>query len=215
MVSDDLEIVLREKVKPLVDRATEENLGLNIDKLSDDITSKLKVPSLIELEVDTTLPYKAAKKIFKKAFLTKLLLLNLGNISEVARITGTNRRSIHRLIKIFHINIKKIKKELIRPYDMQLSTINLIIGNVLDDYKTIIHPDKLKVMYGKVSGLSEDILKELPSPKMTFSDAQIEFEKRYFTKALKENSHNLVKTAKTIGLRYETLQRKLRAINMI
>ncbi len=215
MESEDLEIVLREKVKPLVDKATEENLGVSIDRLSEDITSKLTAPTLIELEVDTALPYKQAKRKFKKAFLTKLLLLNLGNISEVARITGSNRRSIHRLIKLLGINIKKIKRELIRPYDMQLSAINIIIGNVLDDYRTILHPDKLRAMYGKVSGISEDILRELPSPRMTFSEAQVEFEKRYFSRVLKENSHNIMKTAKKIGLRHETLQRKLRALKMI
>ena len=100
---EDLELVLHQKVKPIVDEATLKHLGVSIDKLTDDITSKLSRTTLVDIEADTSLPYKEAKKKFKKAFLTKLLLLNLGNISEVARITGQNRRSIHRLIKVFSI----------------------------------------------------------------------------------------------------------------
>jgi len=214
-MDNDLEKVVKEKIKPLIEESTTRYLGVNIEKLSDDITAKLDRSSLIDLEVDTRLPYKEAKNKFKKSFLTKLLLLNLGNVSTVAKITGKNRRSIHRLIRRFGINIKKIKKELIRPYDMKLSAMSSIIGHVLDDYKSVLHPDRLDNMYANVSSLSEGILKEMPQPRMTFEEAQKEFEKRYFEKALKENSHNFAKTAKHIGLRYETLNRKLRKLNMI
>lgn len=215
MDSEDLEIVLKEKVKPLIDSETQKNLGVNIDQLSEDITSKLNKSTLIDIEIDIALPYKNSKKKFKRAFLTKLLLLHLGNISEVARVSGTNRRSIHRLIKVFHINVKKIKKELIRPYDMKINTLNNLIGHVLNDYKTIIHPQRLKKMYISVSNLSENILKELPEPKMTFTQAQKNFELRFFKQVLKDNNNNITKTAKKIGLRYETLQRKLKAIDML
>jgi len=215
MPSEDLEIVIREKIKPIIDDSTEKHLGINIDKLSDDITSKLGRTSLIDIGIDTRLQYKEAKKRFKKAFLTKLLLLNLGNISEVARITGQNRRSIHRLIKIFNINVKKIKKELIKPYDIKLTAMNNIIEDVLDDYKSVIHPDRLAKMYVNVSHLSEDILKQMPQPKMTFKQAQVEFERRFFDRTLKENNFNVAKTAKRIGLRQETLYRKLRVLHMI
>jgi len=212
---EDLEIVIKDKIKPIIEESTEKHLGVNIDKLSEDITSKLGKTSLIDIEVDTRKSYKEAKNIFKKAFLTKLLLLNLGNVSEVARITGKNRRSIHRLIRRFNINVKKIKKELVRPYEVQLNTVSSIIEHVLDDYRTVVHPDRLKRMYVNVSHLSEDILKEMPEPRMSFKAAQIEFEKRYFIKALKENNHNITKTAKRIGLRSETLHRKLRILKII
>lgn len=209
----DLEVVLRKKIKPLIDESTEKHLGVSIDQLTVDITSRLSSP-LIDIEVDTSLPYKQAKAKFKKGFLTRLLLLNLGNVSEVARITGQNRRNIHRLIKQLNINVKKIKKELIRPYDIKIGAINSIIGSTLDEYKTIVHPTRLREMYQNVSNLSEGILKELPEQTVSFQKAQREFELRYFRQILRENS-NLMNAAKKIGLRYETLHRKLKALNLL
>ncbi len=215
MDSEDLEIVLKTRVRPIVDEATERFLGINIGRLSDDITSKLNRSSLLDISVNTSLGYKAAKKQFKKAFLTKILLLSLGNISEVAKITGKNRRSIHRMINEFSINIKKIKKELIRPYDIRVSTMNTIIENVLADYKTIIHPDKLRQLYLNVSTISGDIIREIPQPMMTFKEAETVFDRRYLKSALAENDYNVSKTARKIELRYETLYRKLRRIGLL
>jgi DNA-binding NtrC family response regulator len=40
------------------------------------------------------------------------------------------------------------------------------------------------------------------------------FEKQYFEKALKENKGNVSKTARKIGLRYETLHRKLKKLGL-
>jgi len=213
-MEDDLEIVLLKKIKPIIDDTTEKYMSITIDKLSDDITSKLRNTPLIDIEVNVT-GYKVAKNNFKKAFLRKLLLLHYGNISEVARVTGKNRRSIHRLIKRFGINVKRIKKELIRPYDIKLSNVSSTISNVLNNYKRVIHPSRLEDMYNSMGAISENILKELPEPMLSFKQAQIEFEKRFFSKALKENKYNLSKTSKKIGLRQETLNRKLRALKII
>jgi len=215
MEQTDLERVIVDEVKPLVDEATQKFIGVNIGKLSDDITSKLNRSSLMDIEIDTTLNYRQARKKFRRAFLTKLLLLNYGNISEVAKKTGKSRRSIHRMIKTLHINVRKIKRELLRPYEIRLSRINTIIGTVLDQYKTVVHPDRLRDMYHNVSSLSEDILKRLPHPDMTFKEAETEFEQRYFKSMLAENDKNISRTARKIGLRYETLQRKLKALGMV
>ena len=65
---DDLEKVIKLRVKPIVDEATERHLGLSIDKLTDDITSKLGKTTLVDIEADTSLPYKEAKKKFKKQY---------------------------------------------------------------------------------------------------------------------------------------------------
>jgi DNA-binding NtrC family response regulator len=40
------------------------------------------------------------------------------------------------------------------------------------------------------------------------------FEVQYFKKALKENKDNISKTARKIGLRYETLHRKLKSLGL-
>jgi len=214
-MAEDLEIVIKQKIRPIIDEVTEKHMGVSIDKLSEDITSRLDRTALIDIEVDTRLPYKVAKRKFKKRFLTKLLLLNLGNISEVARITGKNRRSIHRLIRTLSINIKKIKKELIRPYDMRLESMSHMIENALHPYQSIVHPTRMETMYANIHNLSEDILKEMPQQTMSFEQAQLDFEHRYFIKTLNENNHNIAKTAKKIKLRYETLLRKLRSLHMI
>jgi len=198
----NLERVLKEKILHLTDEETSV-------RLSSDITTKLARTPLIELEVDTKLPYKAAKRKFKKAFLTKLLMLNLGNVSEVARLTGTNRRSIHRLIRAFGINLKKIKRELIRPYDIQASAVNLILGDMLAEYRLTPRVQE-RLYYSTLP----DIMSELPSNKMTFSQAQKEFEKRYFKGVLQDNNHSFSKTARHIRIRQETLMRKLKLLKM-
>jgi len=214
-MTEDLENVLKERVKSLVDEATHRFFGVSAQRLSDDITAKLTESPLIEIEVDTHLGYKKAKNEFKKAFLTKLLLLHYGNISEVARITGKNRRSMHRLIRRFNINVKKIKKELIRPYDIKKSDVSAAIDVVLDNYRGELKADELGMIYQNMDVLSNEILQELPQPTLTFEAAQIEFEKRFFSRVLKENNHSISKSARRIGLRQETLHRKLKKLNMI
>ena len=151
-----LEEVLNKKVKPLIKEATSRFLGVNIDKLNEDIGSLLHKPTLLGIKIDTSLSFKDAKKKFKQEYLEKLLKLNLGNITEVARLTKTDRRSIHRLINELEIEVKKIKKELVKPYDIKLSSLNIEIEHVLDKYKQVLHPDKLKSIYRNVDHISEE-----------------------------------------------------------
>ena len=46
-------------------------------------------------------------------------------------------------------------------------------------------------------------------------DAEREFEKKYLKAALQENDNNISKTARKIGLRFETLHRKLKSLGLI
>jgi DNA-binding NtrC family response regulator len=48
----------------------------------------------------------------------------------------------------------------------------------------------------------------------TLKDAEEEFEKRFIVKALEENNFNVSKTSRKIGLRYETLHRKMKALGL-
>lgn|SRR3989338_8554223 len=210
-----LEEVLNKKVKPLIKEATSRFLGVNIDKLNEDIGSLLHKPTLLGIKIDTSLSFKDAKKKFKQEYLEKLLKLNLGNITEVARLTKTDRRSIHRLINELEIEVKKIKKELVKPYDIKLSSLNIEIEHVLDKYKQVLHPDKLKSIYRNVDHISEEILKELPEQPLTLQEAVEEFEKKYLKTVLKNNNDNISRTARAIGLRYETLHRKCRKLEII
>ena len=209
------EPTIEEKIKPIVKEATHKFLGVNIDELTDDITSKLTQSSLIDLEIDTSIPFKEAKKQFKRDYLEKMLKLHLGNISEVAKLTHVNRRSLHRLINEFDIDVNKIKKEMKKPYDMKVTAVGHVIEETLDTYKAVIHPEKLEAAYEGVPEISGDILKELPEKNTSMKDAEEEFERRYLQKALIEHSHNISQTAKAIGLRFETLHRKLKSLKMI
>lgn len=214
MPKKGLEKVLKEKVKPIIKEAMHKFLGVSIDELNRDITEKLGRSPFLEIEIDTSIPFKEAKKRFKAAFLRKILRISYGNISEAAKKIGVNRRSIHRLVKEARIDVDRIREELVRPYEVKQKALNIVIEDVLDHYKKVIHPTKLEKMYKNVSEISKDIMEELPEYDYNLKDAEDEFEREYIKKALSENKHNITKTAKKIGLRYETLLRKMKELGI-
>jgi DNA-binding NtrC family response regulator len=212
--NDDLEVVVREKIKPILDEAAEKLIGASISKLTTDITSKLDRMSIFELDIDYSQSYAAAKKKFRKSYLTRLLLLNLGNISEAAKLAGLDRRSLHRMIGSMGIDVSKIKKELHRPYNIRVGAMSHLIEGVLDNYRRIIHPDKLRNIYMNVNNISENIVNELPELKLGMKEAEREFERLFFRRVLENAGGNVSLAARKIGLRYETLHRKLKALGM-
>lgn len=214
MEKKDLELVLDKKVKPLIKDATTKFLGVSIDKLNEDITSTLSRSSFGDIKVSYSLGYKKAKKQYKKDFLSRILILNLGNISEAAKLLKVDRRTLHRLITEFGIDVNKIKSELLRPYPIKVSALSGAIEEVLNDYRTVLHPKKLEEMYKNVHTLSEDILKDLPETKTTMKEAEELFEKDYFKYHLRKHEHNISKAAKSIGIRFETLHRKMKKLGV-
>ena len=197
-------------VKPIVDEAMHRVMGITIDELSRDISDKLRTSPLLMFDISTRLGFKKAKKEFVRRYMKKLLQINYGNISEVAKIADIDRRSIHRIVKDSDIDVEKIRKEMARAYEIKQSALNEIIEDVLDNYKTVIHPDKLGVMYKNVPEFSRDILEAIPEKQLTLKDAEEEFEKEFIRKALAENGNNMTITARKIRLRYETLLRKMK-----
>ena len=137
-----LENVIKDKAIPIIKDKTSTILGLDINKLNNDISSILEKGPIMDFEIDTNLKFKEAKKKFKRAYLKRVLMLNLGNISETAKVAESDRRSIHRLIKNLKIDLKKIKKELAKPYEIKKTSMNYAIEKILDNYKEIIHPKK-------------------------------------------------------------------------
>lgn len=214
MPKSTLEKVLKEKVEPLVGEAMHRFLGITISEVGKDITDKIEKNPLISYEIDPNIPFKVAKKLFKKEFLTRLLQSHFGNVSEVAKISSMDRRSIHRAITELEIDIKKVRRDMIRTKYYQKEAVDEILKNTLDDYSKIIVPERMKKIYENVNKLSQEIVDELPSVEMSWNDAETEFEKRYLEKALKQNKGNISQTAKKIGLRYETLHRKIRKLNL-
>lgn len=202
------------EVKPIVDEALHKGFGLTIDEMTRDISEKLKKSPLLRFDVNTNIPFKKAKKDFARRYLQKLLEVNYGNISEVARIADVDRRSVHRVVKSGRIDVGKIRKEMAKAYEIKQTAVSSIIEDVLESYKTVIHPVKLSEMYRNISDVSKDILDAIPEKQLTLKEAEEEFEREYIKKALGEYDGNAARAAKKIKLRYETLLRKAKRLGL-
>jgi len=212
---EDLERVIREKIAPLVEEATQKYIGVKIGKLESDISEKLEKNPILQFPVDASLTYKNAKNLFKKQYFTKLLQVNYGNISKVAEASGLDRRSVHRFITELKINVDKIRQDMIRAQQYKKEAVDIVLRSSLESYKKIIHPEKMEAMYARVPSLSEEIAQELPFIPITWDEAERLFEKDYFARLLEENKGlEMSKLAKKIKLRYETLHRKLKSLEL-
>jgi len=208
------ELQKKKSVEQIVNDAVKPVLGITIDDLNKDISERLERSPLASFNIDTKLNFKEAKKKFKQQFLSRLLRISYGNISEVAKKAGVDRRSIHRIVKDAGIDVPKIREEMIKPYQIRQKAVENIIEDVLENYKKMIHPDRIAEVYRKVDTVSKDILVDLPEKMITLKNAEEEFEKEYLKKALSENQESITMTAKKVGLRYETLLRKIKAFGL-
>ena len=213
MTKKDLELEIERKVTPIVKDAMNRYLGVNIDELNEDITGKLKKDPLLFFDIDPTMPFKKAKQRFKREYLERLLKTHYGNVSMIAKIADVDRRSIHRLVNQY--DIEKIRKELPRPYDVKAKAVGVVIEDVLGGYKSLIHPTRLEEVYKNVPSLSRDIVNLLPETPMSLKEAEEEFEREFFKAALARHAGSTTDTAKVVGLRYETLHRKLKKLGMV
>lgn len=214
MRKENLEKVIQEKIKPMLDQAMHQYLGITVSEIKEDISDRLKKTPLLDLHVDTLIPFKQAKEEFKKKYIIKLLRLRYGNVSDVAKILQLDRRSIHRLIKKFKIDIDKFRKEMMKAEYVKQSAVTDIIEHTINEYKQVINTERLERFYKNIATLSKNIIQELPMNPLTLKEAEEEFEKQFIVQALKENKFNISKTAKKIGLRFETLHRKIKALNI-
>jgi len=214
MPKETLEKVLKEKVEPLLEESMHKILGVTISEFGKDISDKIEKNPLIAYEINTEISFKTAKKLFKKQFLTRMLQTHFGNISAVAKAAGMDRRSIHRAVKELGIKIKGIRREMLKADYYRKEAVEGILKDTLESYKQVIRPSRLDEMYKNVDELSSGIVKELPAIEMKWDEAERMFEKQYLEKALKENKGNVSKTARKIGLRYESLHRKLKRMGL-
>ena len=216
MQQKDLEIVINTKIKQILEKAMHDSLGMTISEIETEISDKLKNGLFFEIEITTALPFKKAKKMFKKQYIARLCRLHFGNISEVALIAGIDRRSVHRIVNELKISMENIREqaEKITNYNKQ-TFVEDTIKDTITPYKTSINPVKFKALYKQAPTLSNNISKELPDIEINFKQAEKEFETMYLTKALQENNGNIAQTARKIKLRYETLHRKLKKLGII
>lgn len=208
----DLEILIEKKVKPLIEDATKKFTGVTISELNKSLIDKLEKPFLFD--VNTNYDFKTAKKNFKKQFLTYFIEKHGCNISEVSKFIGLDRRSIHRSIQEFRIDVIDLKKNKVQSSHYKELAVSDAVKDVLGAYKTIIHPEKLQKMYEYAPILSSEIAKEMPDIDSTWKEAEENFEREYLKKALTENNFDLGLTSKKIKLRYETLIRKIHKLGI-
>jgi len=213
MVEDQLEKIVESKVKPLLEEAMHKNLGITITELETDISDRLKKSILIDFPINTSIPFKEAKKKFKHAYIARLLQLNFGNVASVAKVAHIDRRSIHRIVAEMKLSVQHIRETLSKGYVKALA-VQDIIQESLQQYKSALNPRKYEAFYKEAPKLSIDIIKELPETPKNLKEAEHDFEKNYLTKALSENNGNISKTARKIGLRFETLHRKLKQLTL-
>lgn len=213
-MAENLEKVIKEKVGPLVDDAVQKYLGITVSELKGDISDKIGKSALLSYEINTNVSFKTAKKIFKKDFIIRMLNAHRGNIGVAAEETGLDRRSIYRAIVEFGIDIRKIKNDAVRRDNYRREAVDNILKGAIGEYESVFRPEKIKALYRGVEKLSSDIVKELPVIEMTWKEAEREFEKAYISKLLKENNGNITQTAKKMKIRYETLHRKIKKLNI-
>ena len=103
-----LEEAIKEKVSPLLEETMEKNWGITIPKIETDITDKLRNPQM-QIYFAPDLTFSSAKKVFKSEFLKKGLLQHLGNVSQLAKTLGIDRRSVHRAIKSLDIDVEELR----------------------------------------------------------------------------------------------------------
>lgn len=199
----------KEQIGDKVDKAMKNFLGVSIKEVNEDISNKLVNP-VLKIDIDTARKFKDAKKEFKRQFLINLLQSNYGNVSKVAEIAGLDRRSIHRLIKSFNINIDDLRKG---PYyftkDQKENYVYSVVEETLSKYE---------LTKDKRDNLAKDDIRDisvaLPDVNLSYEDAMKEFEIQFLSRVLKENDFNANTTAKQIGVARETLSRKINELHI-
>ncbi len=220
--------VIDAKVKPIVEQAMQKYLGIRVSDIEADITDQLKRSTLLDIPIDSKLPFKAAKKAFKRAYLMRLLHQHLGNISTAADVAGIDRRSIHRLVLSLRVPTTTFRKDAQPQYarnhhmvaspqtavgDIRQATVQGILQNVLENYRAALNPIKYNAFSAQAEAISDDITKELPEEHLTLKAAEQAFEYAYFRQLMKEST-TVVEAAKKARLRYEVLHRKLKSIGI-
>ncbi|MBS3147305.1 hypothetical protein J4219_00300 [Candidatus Woesearchaeota archaeon] len=210
MLENELEKLVENKVKPLLEEAMHKNLGITIQELELDISDRLKRSTLLDFTIDTNLPFKEAKRRFKHEYVAKLLQLNFGNVADVAKAANVDRRSIHRIVAEMRINVENFRQILEKGTYVKQLAVQDIIQESMVHYKSSLNPQRYEAFYKEAPLISKDIVKELPERPKTLKEAEREFETSYFSKALRESRGNISHAARKIGLRFETLHRKLK-----
>lgn len=206
-----LEDTIIERVRPLIHSKIEETWGLAIPKLEEDITSKLaREQSTIPIEF--TLPYQEALSAFKKEFFERELRKHQ-NISFLAKLLGVSRRNIHRSIKELGIDVERRTVEEQKSYFKEKEIYNSLREALLD-YRSLFREDKMNELYATLPNLSKTLANEMPDQgAKTWKSAKRDFETRFLKHHIALGD-KLKDVAKKIGMRPESLSRKLKNLGL-
>ncbi len=205
----NLENFIRKKqeIKPFVETAMHEFLGVKIEEVNDDISSKL-IEGRLEYPITVSIPFKQAKEQFKRHYLIRLLMLTKGNISEASKIAGVERRHFHRLINQFRIDAEQFRSPIYVYEKNDDKYVKEVISDVLKKYE--ITKEKSDYVDEKTT---KCLSKRVEEPRLSLKEALDLFEKEYFQTALKEFK-SLSNTARSLKIRYETLIKKIKKLNL-
>src|SRR3989338_4797338 len=209
----ELEQTNTEKGTPPLEETMEKHWGITIPKLELDITDQLRKPQL-NVYLPLNLPFEKAKKIFKTEFIKRELRLHRGNVSQLAKFLELDRRSIHRAIKDLDIDVEEVRSRLESKEDYQKAVVDTLIRSALGQYKEIIQPQKMELLYRDVDSLSRNIARLLPPPELSWKQAELEFEKQLFQQAMEENEWKVSVAASKLKIRPETLHRKIKKLGI-
>ena len=200
---------LIDKIDMLFDESKIKNIIIN---LKEDLTNKLNDP--LRIEIDLNLKYKDSKLIFKKKYITKILLRNYGNISKTSEILKIDRRSLHRLIENLSIDVNSMREQMLKPNYVRINEVKNKITEIVEQYKHKIPIKEYVKIYSKIENISNSIVIFIDENLISLNEAIKLFEKRYFLYLINNKQNKSKETFKTIskkiGLSYETLIRKLK-----
>ena len=206
-----LEDTIIERVRPFITENMEKTWGLAIPKLEEDITSKLAKEETT-IPIRFTLTYEKALQEFKKEFFRRELQKHQ-NISFLAKLLGVSRRSVHRSIKELGITVPKKTKEEQKQYFKE-QEIYKTLREALLEYRTLFRQDKMDALYQSLPNLSKTIAHEIPEQEAsTWKSAKRDFETRYLRHHISLGD-KLKDVAKKIGMRAESLSRKLKILGL-
>jgi len=205
---------LESKIKPLLDSAMHQYLGVTVDEIRSDITDKLKTAPFFEFNLHTDKGYKKAKELFRGEFLSRLLRRHLGNVSIAAKIAGLDRRSMHRLVERHRIDVTRFREEMTKRSYLKETAVTQLLEKTIDVYKPVLNKERVETLYGNLPDLSRHIAEALPDREITLDEAENEWERRYLDHQLQRHHWNVSATARAIGLRYETLHRKIKELGI-
>lgn len=144
--------------------------------------------------------FSDAKKIFKKELLRRELRMSGGNVTVVAKDLGIDRKTVQRVIR--ELDIPFIDK----------GGIEIFVNDDDQVYKFPKEDISINYFYKRESGKLKTFIKEYDD--LSWKEAELEFEKQFIWQALKRNNMNISKTAKDIGLRIETIYRKIKLLKI-